>query len=306
MPPVPASDEQLISVHSPRLLRALRQMAGEGGGFIGGDTYVTEASYDLARLAAGGCCAAADHIMRGHSGNGLAIVRPPGHHAGKSQVSGFCLINNIAVAARHLQAVYGLRRILVIDVDVHHGNGTQDIFYDDPTVLFITSHLYLPLYFYPGSGAAHETGRGPGRGFTLNVPVPAYVGDNGYRRLFAEVICPKIAAFRPEFVLVSIGFDAHWADPLSASGLTLTGYAQIVRTLLRVATEQCQGRILFILEGGYLQKALTYGVLNLLTALTGRQEVRDPLGPLPHPEADVSDLIADLRHRHLLSEGNSA
>lgn len=301
VPAAPASDEQLARVHTPRLLHALQQMAGEGGGVIGGDTYVTDASYQLALLAAGGCCAAVDHIMTARCQNGLALVRPPGHHAGRSQVSGFCLINNVAVAARHAQARYGLQRVLILDFDVHHGNGTQEIFDEDPSVLFISLHLYLPLYFYPGTGAAHETGHGRGQGYTLNVPLPTYVGDAGYQRLFSDVVLPKIAAFRPELMLISVGFDAHWADPLSASGLTLTGYAQIVRTLLQMADEYCQGRILFVLEGGYLLPALTVGVRNLLYALTGRQQVKDPLGPLPHPEADVSALVTDLRRRHLLS-----
>ncbi len=301
VPAVSASDEQLMCVHAPRLLHSLQQMAGEGGGVIGGDTYVTDASYDLALLAAGGCCVAVDSIMTGRCQNGLALVRPPGHHAGQTQVSGFCLINNVAVAARHAQTRYGLRRVLILDFDVHHGNGTQEIFYEDPSVLFISLHLYLPLYFYPGTGAAHETGRGRGLGYTLNVPLPVYVGDAGYQRLFADVVLPQIAAFQPELMLISAGFDAHWADPLSASGLTLTGYAQMVHTLLQAADQYCQGRILFVLEGGYLLQALTVGVRNLLYALTGRQQVKDPLGPLPHPEADVTQLVAELRQRHLLS-----
>ena len=301
VPAVSATDEQLTRVHTPRLLHSLQQMAGEGGGVIGGDTYVTDASYHLALLAAGGCCAAVDNIMTARCQNGAALVRPPGHHAGRSQISGFCLINNIAVAARHAQARYGLRRVLILDFDVHHGNGTQEIFYEDPSVLFISMHLHLPLHFYPGTGAAHETGRGRGQGYTLNVPLPVYVGDAGYQRVLADVVLPKIAAFQPELMLISVGFDAHWADPLSASGLTLKGYAQIVRALLQAADEHCQGRILFVLEGGYLLPALTAGVSNLLYALLGRPQVKDPLGPLPHPEADVAQLIAELQRRHLLN-----
>jgi acetoin utilization deacetylase AcuC-like enzyme len=236
--------------------------------------------------------------MTGKARNGIALVRPPGHHAERNRVSGFCLFNNVAAAARQAQVVHGAKRVLVLDFDVHHGNGTQDIFYDDDTVLFVSMHLYAP-HFYPGLGSLNETGVGKGKGFTLNVPLPAYVGDEGYMRVFRELVYPRVTAFQPDLTLISAGFDAHWQDPLAAAGLSLTGYANLARALVVMADNICDGRILFILEGGYRLQALTYGVLNVVYALVGRDEVQDRLGPMPHAESDVSDLIYQLKQRHL-------
>jgi acetoin utilization deacetylase AcuC-like enzyme len=209
------------------------------------------------------------------------------------------LFNNAAVAARQAQAVHGVERVLIVDVDVHHGNGTQDIFYEDASVLFVSTHMYMD-FFYPGTGAAGETGAGAGRGYTLNVPFPPVVGNLGYQRAMAEVIRPKATAFAPGLVLVSIGFDAHWQDPLASADLTLTGYVQVVRDLMAIAADLCQGRILFILEGGYVLEALSFGVLNTLYALLGRDQIEDPLGPSPRREQDVSRLLAQLKQLHQL------
>lgn len=295
--PTPATEVQLAQVHATRVLTMVNRLSSSGGGMITGDTYVTAASYTLARLAAGGCCRAVDGVLQGEAANGLALVRPPGHHAERAHVSGFCLFNNVAVAARYAQVEYGLERILIIDFDVHHGNGTQDIFYEDPSVLFVSVHLHIPLVFYPGTGASHETGRGPGAGYNMNVPLPPHVGDRGYDRVFSELVRPKVVAFKPQLVLVSVGFDAHWADPLSVSGLTLPGYAAVVRRILALADELCGGRVIFVLEGGYQRQALTSGVANLASALLGHEDVEDPLGPVPHPEPDIDDLISDIGRR---------
>lgn len=297
--PSPATTDQLGRVHSPALIDHVRRICLQGGGLLDhGDTYATPDSYELALLAAGSCCAAVDRLMTGQARNGIALVRPPGHHAEKSRVSGFCLFNNVAAAARQAQAVHGAKRVLILDFDVHHGNGTQDIFYDDDTVLFISMHLYAP-YFYPGLGSLNEIGVGKGTGYTLNVPLPAYVGDEGYMRLLRELVLPRAYAFKPDLILVSAGFDAHWQDPLAAAGLSLTGYANLARALTEMADDLCEGRILFILEGGYRLQALTYGVLNVVYALVGRDEVHDSLGPMPHAESDVTDLIHQLKRRHL-------
>jgi acetoin utilization deacetylase AcuC-like enzyme len=298
LPPVAATTKQLTRAHSLSLVEGVRQVSLRGGGMVDADTYTTSATFDAARLAAGGCCTAVDAIMSGEATNGLAVVRPPGHHAERSHVGGFCLFNNVAVAARQAQAVHGVGRVMIVDFDVHHGNGTQEIFYEDPSVLFFSTHLYHP-FFYPGTGSMQQIGAGPGQGTTVNVPLPAGVGDSGYDRVFGELIDPKGASFRPELILVSAGFDAHWADPLAMAGLSLTGYAAIVRRLLAMAAEWCQGRILFVLEGGYYLEALAGGVLNLAYALLGRNEVDDPLGPAPNGETDVTDLLAALRRLHL-------
>ena len=298
---VAASVEQLRRVHAPSLIERIREVSSIGGGTLDhGDTYATPQSYDLARLAAGSTITAVDHIMTGRARNGFALVRPPGHHAEYSRISGFCLFNNVAVAARQAQAVHGVKRILILDFDVHHGNGTQDIFYDDDSVMFISAHLFLPRMFYPGTGASKEYGNGFGHGFTVNVPLMPNVGDAGYGRILTELVRPIALQFRPELILVSAGYDAHWQDPLSMAGLSLTGYAQMSRALVTLADELSNGRILFVLEGGYQIQALSYGILNTFYALTGQDKIDDPLGLMPHSEQDISQLLRQLKRHHLI------
>jgi len=299
--PEMATIEQIRRVHAPQLIEHIRTVSQQGGGLLDhSDTYATAESYDLARLAAGGVITAVDAIMAGTMRNGFALVRPPGHHAEYNRISGFCLFNNVAAAARHAQQVHGAERVLILDFDVHHGNGTQDIFYNDPSVLFISTHLFLPRMFYPGSGSLLEVGGGMGHGYTINVPLAPQVGDQGYRRLFTELILPKAREFHPDLLLISAGFDAHWKDPLAMAGLSLTGYAQMAQTLVDLADELTDGRILFVLEGGYQQEALTYGIINVLNALLGKDKIHDPLGAMPQEERDVTDLLHTLKRRHLI------
>ena len=298
--PLPAAVSQLRSVHTLGLVESVRRASQQGLGRLDADTYVTERSFELALQAAGACCTAVDRILLDQAQNGLVLVRPPGHHAQRDRVGGFCLFNNVAVAARQAQALHDVQRVLIVDFDVHHGNGTQDIFYDDGSVLFVSLHLFHP-FFYPGTGNMDEVGTGDGRGATLNVPFPPHVGDQGYGRAFAELIVPCARRFRPELILVSAGFDAHWQDPLASAALSLTGYTAISRLLIDLAGELCAGRILFVLEGGYLREALHAGLLNVAYALTGRDQVVDPLGPMPDAEQDVSSLIDRLRDLHLLN-----
>lgn len=294
-----AESSLLTAVHSSGLLEEIRQACRSGPGRIDADTYVTRESYDLARLAAGSCCALVDAICEGTADNGLAIVRPPGHHAERDRVGGFCLINNVAVAARYAQREYDdVHRVLIVDFDVHHGNGTQDIFYEDDSVLFVSLHLFHP-FFYPGTGGADERGAGPGAGFTLNVPFPAGVGDAGYRRALDDLVIRRASTFDPDLILVSAGFDAHWQDPLARATLSLEGYAQICRRLVDFATQATGGRILFVLEGGYHLMALHYGLLNLTNVLLGRDQVQDPLGKATDPEVDVTNLLRNLQKLHL-------
>jgi len=298
--PKPASLEQLMRVHTPELIEHIQQVSFMGGGVLDhGDTYATAQSFELAKLAVGGCCQAVDEIMTGQAQNGIALVRPPGHHAESNQVSGFCLLNNVAVAARHAQEVHGAKRVAILDFDVHHGNGTQEIFYLDDTVLFSSAHLFAP-FFYPGGGLSNEVGAGHGFGHTLNVPLPPLVGDEGYCRIMQEIVLPKIAAFNPDIILVSAGFDAHWQDPLAQGGLSLTGYARICQFLMEMANDLCDGRILFVLEGGYELRVLSLGILNSIYALLDKDEIRDPIGSMPENENDVTDLLVQLKERHLL------
>jgi acetoin utilization deacetylase AcuC-like enzyme len=236
--------------------------------------------------------------MTGSVKNGFALVRPPGHHAKIAQVGGFCLFNNIAAAARQAQVIHGAEKILIIDFDVHHGNGTQDIFYADPNVLLISLHLFH-YFFYPGSGAVEEIGTGPGRGATINVPFGPGAGDHWYERAFKEIVQPVSAQFQPDIILVSAGFDAHWNDPLASANLSLVGYTQMAREILALADMHCEGRVLFVLEGGYHLDALAHGVLNVIYALIGYDEISDPLGPSPQREADMSALLAAVERIHL-------
>ncbi len=297
--PTLATVEQLRRVHTPALIDLIQQTSLRGGGTLDqGDTYATRESYELARLAVGGCCTAVDEIMMGTARNGFAIVRPPGHHAARDHVSGFCLFNNVAAAARHAQVVHKVSRVLIVDFDVHHGNGTQDIFYADDSVMFVSMHLFAP-YFYPGIGSLRESGVEIGEGYTVNVPLPPGVGDLGYARVLSEHILPAAVRFQPELVLVSAGFDAHWRDPLAMAGLSLRGYAQMTQTLISLADQVCDGRILFILEGGYEYDVLTYGIINVFNALLGRDKVLDPFGAMQEPEQDIANLLEQLSSRNL-------
>ena len=298
--PTLATTEQLTRVHTLNLIELIRQTSLQGGGLLDyGDTYATPESYELARLAAGGCCLAVDQIMTEQVSNGIALVRPPGHHAESDRVSGFCLFNNIAIAARQAQQAHGVKRLVILDFDVHHGNGTQEIFYQDDTVLFISIHLYAP-FFYPGIGSLTEVGNAQGQGFTLNVPLPPYVGDVGYGRILHEIVYPRIVQFEPELLLISAGFDAHWQDPLAMAGLSLTGYAHMARALLDMADSLTNGRALFILEGGYKRDVLVYGILNVIYALVGQDNILDPIGPMNQPEQDITSLLDRLKRQHLL------
>ncbi len=282
--PLPATDEQLLTVHTPEVLDLLAQAERERRPlFYDPDTYIVPGSNLAARLSAGAAIQAVDAVLSGGADNALAAMRPPGHHALPGQPMGFCLLANVALAARHARQTWGLQRILIVDYDVHHGNGTQDIFYSEPEVLFVSLHRWP---FYPGTGSLEEIGFAAGAGATVNVPLPPGQGDAAYAAIFEQVVWPLARRFAPELILASVGFDAHWADPLGGQLLTLSGYDHLARELIRMAGALCGGRIVFVLEGGYHLPALAQGVLDLALALLG-----DPPGgdPLPLPE--------DLRRR---------
>jgi acetoin utilization deacetylase AcuC-like enzyme len=211
---------------------------------------------------------------------------------------GFCLFNNVAIAARVAQQEGGLDRVMIVDFDVHHGNGTQDAFFQDSSVLYFSTHEYP---FYPGTGHWRETGRNQGEKTTVNVPLPAGVGDAGYAAVFRSLLRPTAQRFRPQLVLVSAGFDAHWSDPLAMMLLSLTGYSYLVRELCDIAQALCSGRIIFVLEGGYHLDVLAYSVLNTFYALLGDDEIVDPIGPSPAGEEAVEQLIAELCEFHQLT-----
>ena len=296
--PRPASDEELERVHTRPYIAQVQRVAERGGGHLDPDTYVNARSYDVARMAAGGLLAAVEAVLAAQVDNGFALIRPPGHHALPDRGMGFCLFNNVAVAACHALTLPKVERVFIADFDVHHGNGTQAIFESDPRVLYFSSHQYP---YYPGTGHWSEVGHGAGEGTVLDVPLHAGVGDAGYARIIAELVWPVLRRFRPDLVLVSAGYDAHWHDPLAMMQLSLTGYARMARELVAMAEELCGGRILFALEGGYDLQVLAHGVLNAFYALLGEETISDPLGPAPRDGPDVEPLIRQLSGLHDLS-----
>lgn len=295
--PGPASEPQLLAAHQPQLLALVQRAASLGGGWIDMDTYTTADSWDAALLAAGAAVKAVEAVVSGQAANAFALVRPPGHHATRSRPMGFCLLNNIAIAAHHARAALGIERVAIVDYDVHHGNGTQDCFYNDGRVLFCSTHGW-PLY--PGTGAEHEIGVEQGHGATLNLPLPYGAGDASFARLYDEVVLPALRRFQPQLILVSAGYDAHWDDPIGPLALSVTGYALLTQRLTTLASELCGGRIVLTLEGGYSLQALGSCVVAALQVLLGHDPGPDPLGPANTREPDVAPLIARLQASHPL------
>ncbi|MBL8056206.1 MAG: histone deacetylase [Anaerolineales bacterium] len=279
--PRPATPAELTRVHPARYVEALERVMGDAPGYIDhAPTYITPESFACAQLAAGGALRAVEAVLDGEAEAAFALVRPPGHHATPTQAMGFCLFSNMALAARHAQA-RGCAKVMIVDFDVHHGNGTQAAFYADPSVLFISTHQHG---IYPQSGEEAETGEGAGRGATVNIPLPAGAGDAAFHRILEAVLAPAAARFRPDLLLVSAGYDAHWRDPLAALQISTTGYYQLVSGLRALAREHCGGRLALVLEGGYDPAALAHSVAASLHALLGDAPAADPLGIAPYPE----------------------
>ncbi len=251
--PRPASRETLQRVHTDALLETLAGAAVEGRVvWLEPDTYVGDRSREVALLAAGGACAAVDAVMAGTVSAAFCAVRPPGHHATPGRAMGFCLLNNVAVAAGHARAAHGLERVAIVDFDVHHGNGTQEAFYRDGAVFYLSTHQW-PLY--PGTGRAEETGDGPGRGTIRNFPLSRADGDDEVLAALEEGL-EQVEAFGPDLMLVSAGFDAHRDDPLAGLAMTEEGFAEATRRIRAVADRTCGGRVVSCLEGGYALEAL--------------------------------------------------
>lgn len=265
--PEPAEIKWLTLVHSPAYLQRLERAAAEAPAELDPDTRVSAHSYRVARLATGGVLLAVDGVMQGRVANAFVVARPPGHHALPTEAMGFCLINHVAVAARYAQERYGLERILIVDWDVHHGNGTQAIFYADPKVMYFSTHQHP---YYPGTGSEDESGTGPGKGTTINVPLAAGAGDEEIIRAFRAKLVPAATAFRPQFVFISAGFDAHTKDPLAQLRVTENGYAELTRVVMEIANAFGDGRIVSVLEGGYNLDALAGSVEAHLRVLQDR------------------------------------
>jgi acetoin utilization deacetylase AcuC-like enzyme len=296
----PAPRDAIARCHDATYIDALERVMARAPAIIDpAPTYVTSASFECAVRAAGGAIAAVDAVLAGPAELALALVRPPGHHAVATGAMGFCLFNHIAIAARHAQA-RGLQRVMIVDFDVHHGNGTQAIFAADDSVLFVSSHQ---RGIYPGTGAEHDVGTGAGAGFTVNVPLPAGAGDRALAQVAAELILPLAARFQPQLLLVSAGFDAHFRDPLAGLQVSGPGFHHVAGRLLELARAWCDGRIVFVLEGGYDLPALTSGVLNVLRALRG-EPADDALGAARAPEPDVGPLVSRVAAQHGLSRAS--
>jgi acetoin utilization deacetylase AcuC-like enzyme len=269
--------------------------AGERGPvMILADTIANTGTYVAALRAAGAVIGATEAILRHDFDAAYCLTRPPGHHAVAMAPMGFCFFNNVAIAARHATDALGLDRVAIVDIDIHHGNGTQDAFYEDPRVLYVSTHQYP---YYPGSGHWREAGDGT----TLNLSLPGGCGDAEYAVIFDQVIAPKLRRFQPQLILVSAGYDAHHADPIDGALMRLScaGYAALIAGLRDIAAELCDGRIVVALEGGYDLTALSWSVRSSIEALLGEPPTPDPAGPAPASSApDLSELIAAVKALH--------
>jgi acetoin utilization deacetylase AcuC-like enzyme len=262
-----ATADELARVHDSVHVERVAQTRNLQGYAFDADTPVSPESYDTALLAAGGLLALLDEVATGRLRNGFACVRPPGHHAESRRAMGFCLFNNVAVGAAYLRYRHGFERVLIVDWDVHHGNGTQHIFEGDPGVLYISTHQYP---FYPGTGSMDEVGFGDGEGYTVNLPFPPGFGDAEYTEAFDTLIEPIVAAYEPQFVLISAGFDPHARDPLAGMRVTEKGFGRMARALDRMAERTAEGRCVAVLEGGYDLEALRTSTTEVLAELVGR------------------------------------
>jgi acetoin utilization deacetylase AcuC-like enzyme len=276
--PIELTNAHLQAVHSPEYLNLL-EMTSRRSGHLDMDTYTTSASWQLAKRVAGGATAIAASICEGKSKRGFALTRPPGHHAMHGQGMGFCLINNIAVAADYLIKNCGVQKLAIVDLDLHHGNGTQDIFWKRNDVLYISTHQSP---FYPGSGRLDDIGEGNGLGWTANFPIPAGSGDTAYSSFMDELILPLLDQRNPQIILISYGFDPHWMDPLGQMLLTADGYASLIQKLCLWADVHCDGKVALFLEGGYDLKAAGACSLAVTAAMLGKTW-SDPL-PCPYQE----------------------
>ncbi len=254
---IPVDD--LLQLHSPRQIQRVKEVAESGGGFLDADTILSSDSYEAARQAIVVCSSAVDDVLQGKDNNALCLVRPPGHHANQVRSMGFCLFNNIALAACYARKVHEVNRILIVDWDVHHGNGTQDIFFEDGNVTFFSIHRF-GFGFYPGTGDEDEIGLGPGLGYTINLPISYGISRQEYQSQFRGALAKAADKAKPELILLSAGFDAHAADPIGSLGLEAEDFAEMTDEILQVANTHSHGRLVSCLEGGYNLKALADSV----------------------------------------------
>jgi acetoin utilization deacetylase AcuC-like enzyme len=288
--PRPATDDEIARIHERDYITLIRETAGRATA-LDPDTFTSPHTWEAACLAAGAAVGAVDHVLEaGEGARAFALVRPPGHHAERNRAMGFCFFNSIAIGAAHARA-RGLSRVAIVDFDVHHGNGTQWSFYDDPTVLFVSSHQYP---YYPGTGAAQDIGLGAGTGFTVNLPLAAGATDADYELAYSKLALPVVAQFRPELVLVSAGYDAHMDDPLAGMRLTAPYFGCLMQAIAGVADECCKGRLVAITEGGYDLAALAASLRTSLRALMGESAGDVPEGSRARGEATIAAVTPHL------------
>ncbi|UOQ95736.1 class II histone deacetylase [Halobacillus shinanisalinarum] len=290
--PRPATREEIELNHIPSYVNEVKQLSDTTGGDAGGLALVGRGSYEIALLSAGGAIISVDAVMEGKVRNAYALTRPPGHHAEKEQGMGFCLFNNVAVAARYAREEYGLKRIMILDWDVHHGNGTENAFYDDPNVLFIS--LHQEFNFPPDRGAAEDLGESEGKGYNVNIPLPAGTGNAGYLYALEKVVIPKADQFNPELIIVSAGQDASVFDPLAQMMVTADGYGEITSVVKHLAERHCEGRLVVCHEGGYSPSYVPFCTLRIMESLSGLQsKVEED----PYFEA-IKGLPSDILAKH--------
>jgi acetoin utilization deacetylase AcuC-like enzyme len=290
--PRAATVDEIASVHDRNYIAYIEYVSKKGGAWLEADTVISNGSYDAAIYAAGGAITAIDAVISGQLDRCFALVRPPGHHAVADRALGFCIFNNVAIAAKYAIFACKLDRIAIIDFDVHHGNGTQDAFYRDSHVLYVSTHQYP---HYPGSGTVEEIGQDQGKGNIFNVPMPANCNDAEYITVYKELISPAVRRFRPQLIMVSAGYDIHWAEELAQMQTSTTG--KIIRN---VANETCGGKMVFTLEGGYNLEALSTSVKATFDILLDKNEIQDVLGPSKKrfSPPDIAGLVRKVKQTH--------
>ena len=290
----PASRDQISLVHDPKLVSTLETVCNEEAPCVidYAPTYMTQSSFTDALLAAGGVIACSHAVMNGEAKNAFAIVRPPGHHAEPDKAMGFCIFNNVAIAARDALA-NGLERVMVIDYDAHHGNGTQAAFLNDERVGFLSAHQWG---IYPGTGWTEDAPHAKKQ--IVNVPLPAYAGDTVYEQVADRIFKPFVESFKPQMIFVSVGFDAHWNDPITSLGLSTQGYSMLAKKVVALADEYCDGKIVFVLEGGYDPVNVANGVEKTFEALTNSKRGNDANDLSPHKEPDCESRIEEICKWH--------
>jgi acetoin utilization deacetylase AcuC-like enzyme len=297
LPSRQAKMDEIGCCHSIDYIKMVKEFCERGGGYLDPDTYTNENSFLAATIAAGSSIDLTNAIINGELKNGFAFIRPPGHHALSNRSMGFCLFGNIAITAKTVINKSDTNKVAIVDIDVHHGNGTQALIGDDPNILFLSTHQYP---YYPGTGSIKEIGTGEAEGTIINIPLQVGVGDEGFELVYDKVIIPSLERFKPDLILVSAGYDAHWDDPLANLNLSLSGYNWISWKLINIADSICSGKIIFFLEGGYNLDVLSNGVCNTIRALLNLAEFEDPLGISSLVEPDINWLVDELIKIHKL------